>query len=134
MAIEQTPAGIRVKVSLPYTEAVEKTIAALKSEGFGVLTTIDVKQTMKEKLGEEYRPYVILGACNPPLAHRALTAEPEVGLLLPCNVVVYETEDGCVVSAMDPTAVVKVMPHPDLQAVASEARTKLERVLQQVAG
>ncbi len=134
MAIEQTPAGIRVKVSLPYAEAVEKTVAALKAEGFGVLTTIDVKQTIKEKLGEEYRPYVILGACNPPLAHRALTAEPEVGLLLPCNVVVYEEGDSCVVSAMDPTAVAKVMPHPELQAVAKEARAKLERVLQQVAG
>lgn len=134
MAIEQTPAGIRVKVSLPYAEAVEKTIAALKTEGFGVLTTIDVKQTIKEKLGKDYRPYVILGACNPPLAHRALTAEPEVGLLLPCNVVVYEEGDGCVVSAMDPTAVTKIMPHPELEAVAKEARAKLERVLQQVAG
>ncbi|MGC8784889.1 MAG: DUF302 domain-containing protein [Armatimonadota bacterium] len=134
MAIEQTPAGIRVKVPLPYAEAVEKTVAALKAEGFGVLTTIDVKQTIKEKLGKDYRPYVILGACNPPLAHRALTAEPEVGLLLPCNVVVYEEGDGCVVSAMDPTAVAKIMPHPELEAVAKEARVKLERVLQQVAG
>jgi len=134
MAIEQTPAGIRVKVSFPYAEAVEKTIAALKTEGFGVLTTIDVKQTIKEKLGKDYRPYVILGACNPPLAHRALTAEPEVGLLLPCNVVVYEEGDGCVVSAMDPTAVTKIIPHPELEAVAREVRAKLERVLQQVAG
>lgn len=134
MAIEQTPAGIRVKVPLPYAEAVEKTIAALKTEGFGVLTTIDVKQTIKEKLGEDYRPYVILGACNPPLAHRALTANPEVGLLLPCNVVVYEEEGGCVVSAMDPTMVAKIMPHPELLAAATEARAKLERVLQQVAG
>ncbi|GIV19173.1 MAG: hypothetical protein KatS3mg023_0924 [Armatimonadota bacterium] len=134
MALEQTPAGIRVKVSLPYAEAVEKTIAALKSEGFGVLTTIDVKQTMKEKLGVEYRPYIILGACNPPLAHRALSASPEVGLLLPCNVTVYEEENGCVVSAMDPTVAMQIVSHPELEAVAKEARAKLERVLQQVAG
>jgi len=132
MAIEQTPVGIRVKVPLTYAEAVEKTIAALKTEGFGVLTSIDVKQTMKEKLGEEYRPYVILGACNPPLAHRALSAAPEVGLLLPCNVVVYEEEGGCVVSAMDPTAAMHMVSHPELEAVAKEARAKLERVLQQV--
>jgi uncharacterized protein (DUF302 family) len=134
MTVEQTPVGIRVKVSLPYAEAVEKTIAALKTEGFGVLTTIDVKQTIREKLGEDYRPYVILGACNPPLAHRALTAEPEVGLLLPCNVVVYEEGDGCVVSAMDPTKAMQLVPHPELEAVAKEARAKLERVLHQVAG
>ena len=134
MAIEQTPVGIRVKVPLTYAEAVEKTIAVLKTEGFGVLTSIDVKQTMKEKIGEEYRPYVILGACNPPLAHRALSAAPEVGLLLPCNVVVYEEEGGCVVSAMDPTAAMQMVSHPELEAVAKEVRAKLERVLQQVAG
>ena len=134
MALEQTPVGIRVKVSLPYAEAVEKTIAALKAQGFGVLTSVDVQQIIKEKLGEDYRPYVILGACNPPLAHRALTAEPEIGLLLPCNVVVYEDGDGCVVSAMDPTAVAKLMPHPELEAVATDARVRMERVLQQVAG
>ena len=134
MAIEQTPVGIRVKVPLAYAEAVEKTIAALKTEGFGVLTSIDVNQTMKEKLGEEYRPYVILGACNPPLAHRALNVTPEVGLMLPCNVVVYEEEGGCVVSAMDPTAAMQMVSHPELEAVAKEVRAKLERVLQQVAG
>lgn len=133
MAIEQTPVGLRVRVSLPYTEAVDKTVAALKSEGFGVLTTIDVKQTIKEKLGEDYRPYIILGACNPPLAHRALTAEPEVGLLLPCNVIVYEEGDGCVVSAMDPMSAMKLVPNPELEAVAKEVRAKMERVLQQVA-
>ncbi|MEJ5250479.1 MAG: DUF302 domain-containing protein [Chthonomonadetes bacterium] len=134
MAIEQTPVGIRVKVPLSYTEAVEKTISALKGEGFGVLTTIDVKQTLREKLGVEHRPYIILGACNPPLAHRALNAEPEVGLLLPCNVVVYEEGEGCVVSAMDPSAAMKLVPNPELEAVAKEVRAKLERVLQQVAG
>lgn len=134
MGIEQTPLGLRVKVALPYAEAVERAVAALKAEGFGVLTTIDVKQTMKEKLNEEYRPYVILGACNPPLAHRALGVTPEVGLLLPCNVVVYEEEDGCVVSAMDPQAAMQMVSHPELEAVATEARAKLVRVLQQIAG
>ncbi len=134
MSVEQTPVGIRVRVALPYPEAVERTVAALKCEGFGVLTTIDVRQTLREKLGEEYRPYVILGACNPPLAHRALSAVPEVGLLLPCNVVVYEEGDGCVVSAMDPTAAMQLLPNAELEAVAKEARSKLERVLQQVAG
>lgn len=134
MEVEQTVAGIRVKVSLPYAEAVQRTVEALKTEGFGVLTTIDVKQTMKEKLDAEFRPYIILGACNPPLAHRALTAEPEVGLLMPCNVVVYEEGDGCVVSAMDPTVVARMVAHPDLEAVATEARARLMRVLQQVAG
>lgn len=133
MGIEQTPVGLRIRVSLPYAEAVDKTVAALKSEGFGVLTTIDVKQTIKEKLGEDYRPYIILGACNPPLAHRALTAEPEVGLLLPCNVIVYEEGDGCVVSAMDPISAMKLVPNPELEAVAKEVRAKMERVLQQVA-
>lgn len=133
MGIEQTPVGLRIRVSLPYAEAVDKTVAALKSEGFGVLTTIDVKQTIKEKLGEDYRPYIILGACNPPLAHRALTAEPEVGLLLPCNVIVYEEGDGCVVSAMDPMSAMKLVPNPELEAVAKEVRAKMERVLQQVA-
>lgn len=134
MAIEQTLVGLRVRVSLPYAEAVDKTVAVLKSEGFGVLTTIDVKQTIKEKLGEDYRPYIILGACNPPLAYRALTTEPEIGLLLPCNVIVYEEDDGCVVLAMDPTSAMKLVPNPDLEAVAKEVRAKMERVLQQVAG
>jgi len=134
MAIEQTSVGLRITVSLPYSDAVEKTVAALKTEGFGVLTTIDVKQTMREKLGEEYRPYIILGACNPPLAHRALSTTPEVGLLLPCNVVVYEAEGGCVVSAMDPTSAMQMVSHPELEAVAKEVRAELERVLQQVAG
>lgn len=133
MSLEQTPLGIRVFVNLPYAQAVEKTVAALKSEGFGVLTTVDVQQTMREKLGEEYCPYVILGACNPLLAHRALTAVADAGLFLPCNVVVYEEGDGCVVSAMDPIAVTQILPHPELESVAKEVRAKLERVLQQVA-
>jgi len=85
--------GITTKLNLPYAEAVERTKAALKEVGFGVLTEIDVKKTLKEKLGIDTESYVILGACNPPLAHRALSADPFVGLLLPCNVIVYE-QDG----------------------------------------
>ncbi len=90
--MQETRYGLRVEVSSPYEQAVTRATEALKSEGFGVLTTIDVKQTLKQKLGREFRKYVILGACNPPLADRALHTELEIGLLLPCNMIVYETE------------------------------------------
>jgi uncharacterized protein (DUF302 family) len=118
----------RAKLDLPYEEAVEKVTAALKQEGFGVLTEIDVKATLKKKLDVDFRKYVILGACNPPLAHRALTAELEIGLLLPCNVIVYEEEGGSVVSILDPISMLDVVDNPDIQPVADEARTRLERV------
>ena len=122
--------GIQIRVDLTYDEAIEKITAALKEEGFGVLTEIDVKTTMKKKLDEDFRRYVILGACNPQLAHRALTAELEIGLLLPCNVVVYEAEDGgTVVAAMDPGIMVRVTDNPDLPAIATEARERIERAL-----
>jgi uncharacterized protein (DUF302 family) len=103
--MEQTRYGLRVEVPLDYDRAVERATAALKDQGFGVLTTIDVKQTLKLKLDRDFRKYVILGACNPPLADRALHAELEVGLLLPCNVIVCETAPGrTVVAAMAPMA------------------------------
>jgi uncharacterized protein (DUF302 family) len=116
----------------PYEVAVEKVIEALKVEGFGVLTRIDVKATLKEKLDAEFRPYVILGACNPPLAHRALLSDPLVGLLLPCNVTVEETADGSLVSIINPEAMLGVEPlstNEQIGEVASEAHTRLERVV-----
>ena len=123
--------GMRVRVALPYERAVERLTAALKDEGFGVLTTIDVQATMKQKLDVDFRPYVILGACNPPLAHRALTAELEVWLLLPCNVIVYEDESGAgsVVAIIDPNVMFGVGVSAALGPVADEAAVRLRRVL-----
>jgi uncharacterized protein (DUF302 family) len=102
---------------------------ALSQEGFGVLTEIDVQATLRERLGEEVTPYLILGACNPPLAHRAISAEPEVGVLLPCNVVVRAEDGAVVVDAMDPTAVLSLVESPAVGAVAGDVRARLERAL-----
>ena len=121
--------GLTAKLSVPYDEAVDKVTAALKSEGFGILTEIDVKATLKKKLDADFRRYVILGACNPPLAHRALQAELDVGLLLPCNVIVYEEGEGSVVSIIDPLTMVEVSDNPALGEVAQEAKARLQRVV-----
>jgi uncharacterized protein (DUF302 family) len=116
---------------VPYQEAVKNVTAALKGEGFGVLTEIDVKATLKKKLDIDFRPYVILGACNPPLAYRALTAEREIGLLLPCNVIVYEQDDGStVVSALNPMVALGVVDNPELEDVAAEVTKKLRWVIE----
>lgn len=127
----ETRYGLQVKLPIPFEQALEKATTALKGEGFGVLTSIDVKQTLKQKLDTEFRQYVILGACNPPLAHRALSAELEVGLLLPCNVVVYEdTPDTSIVTAVAPIAMLGAAGgSAELGEVAREADTRLRRVM-----
>ena len=132
--MQETRYGLKVSVNLPYDEAVEKATAALKTQGFGVLTTIDVQQTLKTKLDRDFRKYVILGACNPPLADRALHAELEVGLLLPCNVVVYEAGPAeSIVAAMAPLAALGVVgDNPVLAEVAREADARLRAALAEV--
>jgi uncharacterized protein (DUF302 family) len=126
--------GFRRTLDLPYEQAIERTMAALKAEGFGVLTQIDIKATLKEKLNADFRRYVILGACNPALAHRALSANLDVGLLLPCNVTVYEEGAGSVVTAVDPLAMLgSLAADPVMHGVAAEAGTKLRRVIGQLA-
>jgi uncharacterized protein (DUF302 family) len=124
--------GISKLVNLTYEEAINRVIEELKKEGFGVLTTIDVKETLKKKLGVDFDKYIILGACNPPFAYKALQAEYDLGLLLPCNVVVYERDGKVFVSAFDPMVMTQIIDNPALKEIAQEVRKKLERVIQNV--
>ena len=125
-----TDIGIRVTLKTSFEQAIQITTDALKTEGFGVLTQIDVKTTLKEKINVDFRHYVILGACNPTLAHRALSANLDVGLLLPCNVTVQEAGNEIIVTAVDPIQMLGVLlEDPEVKTVAVEAKTKLERVI-----
>jgi uncharacterized protein (DUF302 family) len=124
--------GFSKSVDLPFNDAIGKVTEELKKEGFGVLTTIDVKETLKKKIDVNFKNYTILGACNPPLAHKALQAEEEIGLLLPCNVIVYEKDNKSVVSVFDPSLMSKVVENKNLIPIAEEVKEKLQRVLHNI--
>lgn len=131
--MEKTNYGFGTRCGASFERTVEKVTAALKSEGFGVLTEIDVQATLKKKLGADFRRYVILGACNPPLAKRALDAEPEIGLLLPCNVVIQDTDGGEVsVSIADPKAMFTLVDNKAVAPIAEEAEQRLRRAIRAV--
>lgn len=124
--------GFSKKVNISYEEAVEKATEELKREGFGVLTSIDVKDTLKKKIDVDFKKYIILGACNPALAHKALQSEEELGLLLPCNVLVYEKDDSTIVSVFNPMIMTEIINNKNLTPVAQEVKERLERFLEAV--
>ncbi len=131
MPRQTTKYGMSVEVTLSYEQAVERTREELGKEGFGVLTEIDVKATLKKKLDVDFRPYIILGACNPPIAHQALSAERDLGLLLPCNVIVYASDEPhkSVIAAIDPVEQLKLTGNASITPFAEEVRGRLQRVL-----
>jgi uncharacterized protein (DUF302 family) len=120
------------KLDAPFSETVERTIAALKARGFGVLTRIDVQSTLKEKIGADFRPYVILGACNPKMAHEALKAEDKIGTMLPCNVVVQDVDGGTEVAAVDPVASMQAIQNASLASIAEKVRGELKAVVEAI--
>ncbi len=124
--------GFSKTVSLPYEQAIEKITEELKKEGFGVLTEIDVKETLKKKLNVDFKKYKILGACNPPIAHKALQFEEELGLLLPCNVIVYEKEGKSVVSVFNPMIMTQLLEGKEMETIAEEVKGKLLAALERV--
>ena len=117
-------------LDMPFDQAVERTVGKLKEHGFGVLTRIDVRHTLKEKIGAEFRPYVILGACNPKMAHQALQAEDKIGTMLPCNVIVQEIDGKCEIAAVDPVASMHAIRNDALASVAAKVREELKAVVQ----
>lgn len=129
MTQSDTKTGLRTQINLPIEQVVEKVTVALQGEGFGVLTEIDMQATLKKKLDVDFQKYLILGACNPSLAHQALNTELEIGLLLPCNVIIYEKDEASVVSIVDPITMLNVAENHALKSVAVEARTRLQRVI-----
>jgi uncharacterized protein (DUF302 family) len=135
MIAQTTRYGIGTTIPLAYEAAVTRTKEALAAEGFGILAEIDIAATLKKKLGVDFPPYVILGACNPPLAYRALSAERDIGLLLPCNVVVYAADipGHSVVSAMDPVAALNLTGNDEITPIAEEVRSRIVRVLEAIA-
>lgn len=124
--------GFSKTVDMPFEQAIEKVTAELKKEGFGVLTYIDVKETLKQKINVDFKKYTILGACNPPIAHRALQEEEELGLLLPCNVIVYEKDNTTRVSIFDPMVMTWILENDQMKPIATEVQEKLQRVLEAV--
>ncbi|NOZ49892.1 MAG: DUF302 domain-containing protein [Chloroflexi bacterium] len=120
---------LSTRLALPAEQALPQVLAALKTEGFGVLFNLDMQAILKQKLDVDYRPYWVLGACNPPLAYKALQAESDIGLLIPCHVVVAEEDGATVVSLIDPVAVLGIVGNPDLDAIATEVRTRFQRVI-----
>ena len=135
MSEAPTPSyAFTVALDVPFERAREQVVDALKAEGFGVLTEIDVKSTMKQKIDVDFRKYAILGVCNPNLAHRALNIDLQMGLLLPCTAIVYEEDDGSVVSLLDPSIMREVAANPALEPVAEEARARLRRAIEALGG
>ncbi|MGZ3497800.1 MAG: DUF302 domain-containing protein [Vulcanimicrobiaceae bacterium] len=132
-SLQTTEYGRVVATDLPFEAAIDRVKSLLKDDGFGILCEIDVTKTLQEKLGKEFRPYRILGACNPPLAHQALSTDAQLGLLLPCNVVVQTEEGHTIVSAIDTRALMSVAKNPSLLPIADEVNTRLNRVLDRIA-
>ncbi|MBT8387854.1 MAG: DUF302 domain-containing protein [Ignavibacteria bacterium] len=124
--------GFSKTVDLPFEQTIERVTEELKKEGFGVLTTIDVKETLKKKIDVDFKKYTILGACNPPIAHKALQTEEELGLLLPCNVILYEKDNKTKVSIFDPMLMTNIIDNEQMEPIAKEVKEKLQRVLAEV--